>query len=70
MSWAIKIEFCIFEKANNPIATKLCASLINNRRKIKMFIQWQTPSNVLGEPPFPTDKLNFNLLQVIKNGFG
>ena len=44
--WAIKMEFCIFEKSNNSIATKLQVKLLNNREnKIKIFsvydtIQW------------------------------
>ena len=31
LSWAIKMEFCINEKVNHSIATKLCANLLNNR---------------------------------------
>ena len=27
------MEFCIFEKINNSIATKLCANLLNDRFK-------------------------------------
>ena len=27
------MDFCIIEKANNSIATKMCANLLNNRRK-------------------------------------
>ena len=30
-----KMEFCIFDKVNNSIATKLCANLLNNREKNK-----------------------------------
>ena len=30
LSWAIKMEYCIFEKVNNSIATKLCTNLLNN----------------------------------------
>ena len=45
LSWGIKMEFCIIEKSNNSIATKQCATLLNNRRKNKLFsahdtIQW------------------------------
>ena len=32
------MEFCIFEKFNNSIATKLCADLLNNRKKINRII--------------------------------
>ena len=28
-----KIEFCIFEKSNSSIATKVCDNLLNNCRK-------------------------------------
>ena len=28
--WSMKMEFQVFEKANNSIATKLCANLINS----------------------------------------
>ena len=31
------MEFFIFEKFNNSIATKLCAKLLNNRFKIEFF---------------------------------
>ena len=45
LSWAIKMEFCIFEKVNNSIATKLCVNLINDRIIFEIFpvhykIQW------------------------------
>ena len=29
------MEFCIYEKVNNSIATKLCANLLDNCYKIK-----------------------------------
>ena len=35
-----------------------------------LFLQWLTPSRSLVEPPFPPKRLNFNLFQVMKNGFG
>ena len=33
-----KMEFCIFEKVNNSIATELCANLLNTRKKQKKII--------------------------------
>ena len=33
---------CIIEKSNNSITTKLCANLLNNREKIKIFLVHDT----------------------------
>ena len=38
VSWAIKIEFAFLKKSNNPIATELCENLLNNCRKIEIFL--------------------------------
>ena len=45
LSWAIKMEFCINEKNNNSIATKLCTNSLNNRSiklniLVRDTIQW------------------------------
>ena len=36
------MEFCINEKSNNSIDTNLCANLLNNRGKIKIFLVHNT----------------------------
>ena len=36
------MEFCIYEKVNNSIATKLCANLLNNRIEVEICLVHDT----------------------------
>ena len=64
LSWAIKMEFCISEKLNNSIATKLCTNLLNIRgNKIRLFLVHDTIKQLSCVVHYLNVKINWKLAE-------
>ena len=66
LSWAIKMEFFIFERVNNSIPTKLCSNLLNNSKRI-IFSAWHNSMTKLCCALFEFEKTENWLRKLMHN---